>query len=69
MTEMVHIPAVRRQAAGMRECLAAGCAGVGAVAGMGAHVCRQATGRGEGTPAGLRLGFPKILLLQASELQ
>ena len=41
MIEGVHRFAVSRQAAGTREGLAAGGAGVGAVAGMGTHVHRQ----------------------------
>jgi len=42
---------VFRQADGVREGLAAGGAGVGAVAGMGAHVPRQAAGFREGLAA------------------
>jgi len=43
---------VYRQAAGLREGSAAGGAGVGAVAGMGAHVLRQVAGRRECVAAG-----------------
>ena len=44
LIESVHLYAVPRQAAGLREGLTAGGARVGAVAGMGAHVCRQIVG-------------------------
>ena len=50
--ERVRPFAVPCQAAGRREGLAAGRAGVGAVAGMGAHVDRQAVGPREGLAAG-----------------
>ena len=52
LIESVHICAVSRQAAGLREGLAAGGADVGAVAGMGALVSRQVTGLREGHAAG-----------------
>jgi hypothetical protein len=48
----VHILAVPHQVAGQLEGLAAGRAGVGAVAGMGAVVYRQVGGRLEGLAAG-----------------
>ena len=40
LVESVHPFAVPGQAAGLREGLAAGGAGVGSVTGMAAHVCR-----------------------------
>ena len=41
LTQSVHLDTVPREAAGRREGHATGGAGVGAVAGMGAHVFRQ----------------------------
>ena len=52
LVKSVHLFAVPRQVAGLREGLAAGGAGVGAVAGMGAHVPRQVAGLREGLAAG-----------------
>jgi len=50
--ESVHLFAVLRQVAGLREGLATGGAGVDAVAGMGAHVSRQVARLREGLAAG-----------------
>ena len=44
MIESMHILGVPCPAARVREGLAAGGAGVGAVAGMGTHVCREVGG-------------------------
>ena len=52
LIESVHLLAVPCQVAGLREGPAAGGAGVGAIAGMGAHVCRQVAGRRAGLTAG-----------------
>ena len=48
----MHVFAVLRQVAGLREGLSTGDAGVGAAAGMDSLVHRQAAGRGEGLSAG-----------------
>jgi len=52
LDESVHPFAVLGQVAGLREGLAAGGAYIGALAGMGAHVCLQAAGLREGMTAG-----------------
>ena len=52
LLERVHLFAVPRQAAGLREGHATGGAGVGADVGMGAHVYRQAAGPREYLAAG-----------------
>ena len=51
LIKSVHLFAVPRQVAGLREGPAASGAGVGAIAGMGAHVCREAARRREGLAA------------------
>ena len=51
LIESVHLCAVDVQVARPREGLAAGGADVGAVADMGAHVCRQTAGLREGHAA------------------
>jgi len=50
--EGVHLFGMPRQVARVTEGLPAGSSAVGAIAGMGAHVCRQADVRREGVATG-----------------